>query len=135
MNVARRGGLRRGATTFPVGLHFGRAKMRIAITGATGFIGRYLVRHLAAGGHQLSCWFRPDSERGGFGSATSAIEWLPGSLGDAAATRELVRGADAVVHGAVQWQGPRNRGGGSHGAADVFFEVNLAGTLQLFRAA
>jgi nucleoside-diphosphate-sugar epimerase len=39
------------------------------------------------------------------------------------------------VHAAVQWVGPRNRGRGSHGAADVFFGVNLAGSLQLFQAA
>src|SRR5207248_1378692 len=48
---------------------------------------------------------------------------------------ELVRGADAVVHAAVQWEGPRNRGRGSHGAAGVFFGVNLTGSLQLFQAA
>jgi nucleoside-diphosphate-sugar epimerase len=64
-----------------------------------------------------------------------AIEWLPGSLGDQAAVRELVRGADAVVHAAVQWEGPRNRGRGSHGDPGVFFGVNLAGSLQLFQTA
>jgi nucleoside-diphosphate-sugar epimerase len=46
-----------------------------------------------------------------------------------------VLGADAVVHAAVQWEGPRNRGRGSHGAAGVFFGVNLVGSLQLFQAA
>jgi nucleoside-diphosphate-sugar epimerase len=109
--------------------------MRIAITGATGFLGRYLVSHLAGAGHQLRCWYRPGSDRSGFEGRDSAIEWLPGSLGDEAAVRELIRGADAVVHAAVQWEGPRNRGRGSHGAADVFFGVNLGGSLQLFQAA
>jgi nucleoside-diphosphate-sugar epimerase len=109
--------------------------MRIAITGATGFLGRYLVRHLADAGHQLRCWYRPDSDRSGLEKHANALEWLPGSLGDEAAVRELVRGADAVVHAAVQWAGPRNRGRGSHGAADVFFGANLTGSLQLFQAA
>jgi len=109
--------------------------MRIAITGATGFLGRYLVRHLGGASHQLRCWYRPESDRGGFDRDTSAIEWLPGQLGDATATRDLVHGADALVHGAVQWAGPRNRGSGSHGAANVFFGVNLTGSLQLFQAA
>src|SRR5262245_32590001 len=109
--------------------------MRIAITGATGFLGRYLVRHLAGAGHRLRCWNRPDSDRGGFGKQADAIEWLPGSLGDQTAVRELVRGVDAVVHAAVQWEGPRNRGRGSHGAPDVFLGVNLTGSLQLFQAA
>src|SRR2546421_1966467 len=109
--------------------------MRIAVTGATGFLGRYLVRHLAAAGHHLRCWVRPGSDRSGFGTAAEAVEWLPGQLGDAAATAALVRGVDAVVHGAVQWGGPRTRGSGSHCAADVFFGVNLTGSLQLFQAA
>ena len=109
--------------------------MHIAITGATGFLGRYLVQHLADAGHRLRCWYRPGSDRSGFENQADAIEWLPGSLGEEAAARELVRGADAVVHAAVQWEGPRNRGRGGHGAAGVFFGVNLVGSLQLFQAA
>src|SRR5436305_8977075 len=109
--------------------------MRVAITGATGFLGRYLVRHLAGAGHRLRCWHRPGSDRSGFEDVAGAIEWLPGSLSDEAAARELVRGADAVVHAAVQWQGPRNRGARSHGSADVFLGVNLTGSLHLFQAA
>jgi nucleoside-diphosphate-sugar epimerase len=49
--------------------------------------------------------------------------------------RHSFRGADAVVHGAVQWQGPRNRGSGSHGDPNVFFGINLSGSLQLFQGA
>jgi nucleoside-diphosphate-sugar epimerase len=109
--------------------------MRIAITGATGFLGRYLVRHLAGAGHQLRCWYRPSGDRSDFAGHADAITWLPGVLGDETAAGELVRGADAVVHAAVQWEGPRNRGRGSHGAADVFLGVNLTGSLQLFQTA
>jgi nucleoside-diphosphate-sugar epimerase len=109
--------------------------MRIAVTGATGFLGRYLVRHLTGSGHRLRCWYRPARDRSGFEEHAGAIEWLPGSLGDQAAARELVRGADAVVHGAVQWQGHRNRGAGGHGNPDVFLGLNLTGSLQLFQAA
>src|SRR5437868_4073030 len=109
--------------------------MLIAVTGATGFLGRFVVRRLADAGHRLRCWHRPGSDRGGFGAAAAAVEWLPGQLGDDAATAGLVRGADAVVHAAVQWEGPRNRGRGSHGAPDVFLGVNLTGSLRLFQAA
>jgi nucleoside-diphosphate-sugar epimerase len=109
--------------------------MRVAITGATGFLGRYLVRHLAGAGHHLRCWYRPGSDRSGFEMQADAIEWLPGSLGEETSVGELVRGADAVVHAAVQWEGRRTRGRGGHGAPGVFFGVNLTGSLQLFQTA
>jgi nucleoside-diphosphate-sugar epimerase len=109
--------------------------MQIAITGATGFLGRYLARQLVRAGHRLRCWYRPGSDRGSFEDVAQAIEWLPGHLGDPAAAGQLVRGVEALVHAAVHWEGPRNRGRGSHGASDVFFGVNLTGSLQLFQAA
>jgi nucleoside-diphosphate-sugar epimerase len=109
--------------------------MRIAVTGATGFLGRYLVRQLVGAGHELRCWYRPGSDRSGPGGEAAAVQWLPGELGDPAATRELVRGVDAAVHAAVQWEGPRNRGRGSHGDQGVFLGVNLTGSLLLFQSA
>ena len=109
--------------------------MKVAVTGTTGFVGRYVVRHLAQAGYRLRCWYRPGSERGGFEDVAGAVEWLPGALGEDDAVARLIAGADAVVHAAVQWEGPRNRGRRSHGAPDVFLSVNLTGSLQLFRAA
>jgi uncharacterized protein YbjT (DUF2867 family) len=64
--------------------------MRVAVTGATGFLGRYVMRHLAAAGHRLRCWHRPGSDRGGFADLAGAVAWLPGELGDTAAARWLV---------------------------------------------
>ena len=109
--------------------------MHIAITGATGFLGRYLVRHLAAAGHRLRCWYRPSSDRSGFDDQAGAIEWLPGGLRDAASTEALVRRVDAVVHAALEW----DRQGGFRSSAqddpEAFLEANLLGSLRLFRAA
>jgi nucleoside-diphosphate-sugar epimerase len=109
--------------------------MQIALTGATGFLGRYLVRRLVQAGHRVRCWYRPASDRSGLEDVAQALEWVPGELGNRADAEALVRSADALVHAAVQWQGPRTRGAGSHGPVDVFQGVNLSGSLQLFQAA
>jgi nucleoside-diphosphate-sugar epimerase len=109
--------------------------MHIAITGATGFLGRYLVRHLAASGHRLRCWYRPTSDRSGFEDQAGAVEWLAGGLRDAASAEALVRRVDAVVHAALDWQ--RQGGFRASGQDDpeAFLEANLMGSLRLFRAA
>jgi nucleoside-diphosphate-sugar epimerase len=109
--------------------------MRIAVTGATGFLGRYIVAQLTKVGHRLRCWHRPSSDRGGFGAAADSIEWLPGQLGDAAAARKLVQGVDALVHAALL----RPAGAGFIGSAKTdlpaFLQANLMGSLQLFQEA
>lgn len=108
--------------------------MHIAVTGGTGFLGRYILRRLTTGGHRLRCWHRPQSDRTGLDDIAAAIEWQPGELGggDAAA---LVRGVDAVVHGAVSWDGGGARRRGSDGDLLAFLEANLLGSLRLFQAA
>ena len=107
--------------------------MRIAVTGGTGFLGRYILRHLADAGHALRCWYRPTSDRSGLEKGN--VEWLAGSLGDTAAASALVRGVDAVVHSALEW--PRE-GGFRFSAAkeqERFLEANLMGSLRLFQEA
>jgi nucleoside-diphosphate-sugar epimerase len=107
--------------------------MRIGITGATGFLGRYIVRHLADEGHTCRCWFRPDSDRGGFENCVSNIEWLNGDLTDAASMNALTRGCDAVVHAALYRPGRGFRG--AEGDLPTFVERNVVGTIRLIEAA
>jgi nucleoside-diphosphate-sugar epimerase len=109
--------------------------MLIAVTGATGFLGRYVVRHLARGGHRLRCWYRPGSDRGGFEEAAASIDWLPAEMGDAEAARQLVRGADALVHAALARPGGRGFTASAREDLPGFLQVNLFGSLQLFEAA
>lgn len=107
--------------------------MQIAITGATGFLGRYIVRRLADDGHRCRCWFRPTSDRSGFEGLDAQIDWSAGELGDADAARRLVEGCDAVVHAALYRAGAAFRGG--EGDVVEFAEWNIIGTLRLIEAA
>lgn len=109
--------------------------MQIALTGATGFLGRYLVRYLAGAGNQLRCWYRPTSDRGGFEDCQDQLEWQVGRLNDPAATEKLVAGVDAVVHGAVDWERVAGRRAFGKDDFEAFVETNLMGSLRLFQAA
>jgi nucleoside-diphosphate-sugar epimerase len=107
--------------------------VRIAVTGATGFLGRYIVNHLAARGHTCRCWYRPSSDRGGFEQADDKITWIEGELADEPATAVLVDGCDAVVHAALYRAGATFRGG--EGDLVQFAEKNIVGMLRLTLAA
>jgi nucleoside-diphosphate-sugar epimerase len=109
--------------------------MKIAVTGATGFLGRYLVVRLAAAGHRLTCWHRPTSDLGHFPGqiAAGSIRWIDGSLSDDRTGRELVEGADAVVHAALDHPGGGFRGG--EGDLGRFVETNVVGSVRLIEAA
>ncbi|HEY3245059.1 MAG TPA: NAD(P)-dependent oxidoreductase [Phycisphaerae bacterium] len=115
--------------------------MRVAVTGATGFIGRYIVNQLLAEGCSVKAWYRSSSDRGGFarplpdgrGSEQGALEWVEGELGDARARRALVDGVDAVVHAALHHDRGRFRGG--EGELLDFVRLNVLGTIALIEAA
>ncbi len=105
--------------------------MKIALTGATGFVGRYAAARLAGAGHGLRCWYRASGDRG---DMPGSIEWLEGGLDRPESAEELVSGCDAVVHAALaRWSA------GFRKSAEVdllkFTELNLQGTLRLMVAA
>lgn len=109
--------------------------MLITVTGATGFLGRAIVRHLVQQGHRCRCWHRPRSDRSGFAPAESAIDWVCCSLEETEAVEASCRGADAVVHGALyRPRGLGFRAAGSE-AFDEFIRINLLGSLNLMQAA
>jgi nucleoside-diphosphate-sugar epimerase len=109
--------------------------MKIALTGATGFLGRYITKRLVQSGHSLRCWYRPQSDRSGFDEINCAIEWVPGDFGDRQAIASLVRGVDAVVHSALQWQQEGAFQAAGREDLEGFLEANLMGSLRLFQAA
>lgn len=95
----------------------------VAVTGATGFVGRSLIRVLSESepGIRLRLLVRRGRNR----SLFDRHDVVPGDLDDAGALARLVDGADAVVHAAAVIRGNR---------AEAFDRVNVAGTRRLVDA-
>jgi nucleoside-diphosphate-sugar epimerase len=105
--------------------------MRVAVTGATGHVGRFVVDDLLAHGHAVRAWARAGSDRGGF---SGPVDWVEGGLDEPESAVDLVRGADALVHAAFAHVPGKYRGG--EGAdAGAFLATNLGGSLGLIRRA
>ena len=96
--------------------------LTIAVTGATGFVGKAVLPRLLAAGHGLRVLVRDPTKH----DFPSAVKIVPGGLDDASALFKLVAGADVVLHmaGAIS---AVNRAG--------FFHTNTAGTEALVMAA
>jgi nucleoside-diphosphate-sugar epimerase len=106
--------------------------MKIAITGASGFLGNSLVHRLHDANHQLRCLRRESSDISRLADIIG-IEWVIGDLGDANSAKELVSGCDALVHAAI-WR-PGRGFQGAEGDIVTFAQKNVVGSLQLFQAA
>ena len=70
--------------------------MLIAVTGATGFVGRHITTVLAGRGHTIRALVRSPRRARIFD--TLGVELVPGDLADTAALTTLTHGAHAVVH-------------------------------------
>lgn len=68
----------------------------VAVTGASGFIGRHLVASLQRAGYVVRVMMRRVPRAALWGDARPQI--VNGSLDDVAALRLLLQGADAVIH-------------------------------------
>lgn len=106
--------------------------MKVALTGATGFIGRYLVDRLVEDGHSLRCSHRADSDRSGYDVPEDRLEWVEAELNDGR-EQEFVAGCDAVIHAALYHPGGGFRGG--EGDLIEFVERNIVGSLRLIETA
>jgi nucleoside-diphosphate-sugar epimerase len=94
----------------------------VALTGATGFIGRTLVRRLESAGLRVRALVRSTSD---VTRLPAGVERVVGALDDAESLRRLVRGARAIVHcaGAVRGASARD-----------FDPVNVDGVARLAHA-
>jgi NADH dehydrogenase len=72
--------------------------MRIAITGATGFIGGYMVRGMAAAGHTVRVLVRPGREGAVRHPPGQTCEIHVGNLTDARSLDGFLEGVDLLLH-------------------------------------
>lgn len=93
---------------------------RIAVTGATGFVGPHLVAALARRGWKLRLLIRRWSPLPSLAGVEAEIVW--GDLADESALRRLVDGVDAVVHAAGLIKARRT---------EDFIAINRDGTARL----
>ena len=70
----------------------------VAVTGATGFIGRYLTQALVEHGRPVRALARDARKAGRVLPQSDQVEIVEGDIFDAASLDELCAGADAVVH-------------------------------------
>ncbi len=69
----------------------------IAVTGATGFVGRHTVRRLVEAGHTARCLVRSADKAAGL-LPDERVELVTADVFDRHALPELLDGADALVH-------------------------------------
>jgi len=100
--------------------------LKLALTGATGYTGGLLLRLLRERGHEVVALARPASVTPEL--RASGARLVEGGLGNRAAARDLVEGADAIIHVAAVYR--------TAGHPDAYYrEVNVGGTEALLDAA
>jgi nucleoside-diphosphate-sugar epimerase len=96
------------------------------VTGATGFTGGHLCRHLLAGGYRVRALVRPGRDVKTL--CQQGIEIAEGSLDDSAALARAVDGVDVVYHIAAAFR--------DASLPDrEFFKVNVEGVRNIIQAA
>ena len=105
--------------------------MKVAVTGVTGIVGRFVVARLQAEGVAIRALVRASSDRGGL---PGDVRYVVGDMTDADSLTALVNGVDAVVHCAYAHAPGRYRGGEAEDRF-AFWRTNLLAGVELMERA
>ena len=102
--------------------------MRIALTGCSGFIGSVVARRLSEGGRRVTGLVRAASRRDHIEPYVD--RFVVGDQADRLAWRDLLEGAECVIHNSVDWAPLRE-------PVDLerHLHTNLDGSIELLHAA
>ena len=101
--------------------------MHVALTGASGFIGSVIARHLHEAGHTVTGLVRQASRRDHV--EPYIARFVTGDQADEALWPDLLGGADCLVHNSVDWASLKS------GDLNRHLQKNLLGTVKLIEAA
>jgi dihydroflavonol-4-reductase len=102
--------------------------VKVLVTGATGFTGGHLARHLLRAGHEVAVLVRPASIPRAATLSTEGAEVRSGDLDDADAVVRAARGCEIVYHIAATY---REAGQG----VEAYTRVNVEGTRHVLEGA
>lgn len=105
----------------------------VVLTGAAGFVGQHLIRHLVAAGYHVRAVTRhPDTMPAGKDAGAAITVMRHPGFGAAADWTPILSGADAVIHSAGIAHIPLDA---NHESRQRLRRVNVAGVRELARAA
>lgn len=108
--------------------------MRVAVTGATGLVGRFVIRELCDDENEIHALARSPQRIQGFESYADFIEWQCGDFADENTLKPLLANCNGLVHAAFEHVPNRFRGGEGDDPAH-FWERNHVATIRCIETA
>ena len=100
--------------------------MKVALTGASGFIGSVIAKHLSEQGHSVTALVRQTSNRSHIEQYVS--QFITGNHDDIESTAALIDDADVVIHNSFDWDALQN------GSIQDHLLSNLQGSINLLES-
>lgn len=100
--------------------------MKVLVTGATGFVGMWVVRELLKEGAEVRALVRPNSDRRNL--AGLQVEIVEGDLRDRGSLIAALNGCDELYHVAAFYSTAEEDG-------PTLYEINVGGTKAILKAA